>query len=69
MGEVERCFLWPYRVLYLKDHCGLLAGHMLAQLGAEVIQVFSRPSMMRNVGKLRAASRQCCSRKAQITSN
>jgi crotonobetainyl-CoA:carnitine CoA-transferase CaiB-like acyl-CoA transferase len=32
-------FLSPYRVLDLSDERGLLAGHMLAQLGADVIQV------------------------------
>lgn len=32
-------FLSPYRVLDLTDERGLLAGHLLAQLGAEVIQV------------------------------
>ena len=32
-------FLAPYRVLDLTDHRGLLAGRMLAQLGADVIQV------------------------------
>lgn len=32
-------FLTPYRVLDLSDHRGALAGHMLAQLGADVIQV------------------------------
>lgn len=32
-------FLSPYRVLDLTDHRGALAGHMLAQLGADVIQV------------------------------
>jgi crotonobetainyl-CoA:carnitine CoA-transferase CaiB-like acyl-CoA transferase len=32
-------FLSPYRVLDLTDYRGVLAGHMLAQLGAEVIQV------------------------------
>jgi len=32
-------YLAPYKVLDLTDHRGLLAGHMLAQLGAEVIQV------------------------------
>lgn len=32
-------FLSPYRVLDLTDHRGLLAGRMLAQLGADVIQV------------------------------
>lgn len=35
----RRGFLSPYRVLDLTDHRGALAGHMLAQLGAEVIQV------------------------------
>jgi len=34
-----RGFLSPYRVLDLSDHRGLLAGHMFAQLGADVIQV------------------------------
>lgn len=32
-------FLSPYRVVDLTDHRGLLAGRMLAQLGADVIQV------------------------------
>jgi crotonobetainyl-CoA:carnitine CoA-transferase CaiB-like acyl-CoA transferase len=32
-------FLKPYRVLDLTDERGLLAGHLLAQLGADVIQV------------------------------
>lgn len=32
-------FLAPYRVIDLTDERGLLAGHMLAQLGADVIQV------------------------------
>ena len=32
-------YLSPYRVLDLTDERGLLAGHMLAQLGADVIQV------------------------------
>lgn len=32
-------FLSPYRVLDLTDHRGVMAGHMLAQLGADVIQV------------------------------
>jgi crotonobetainyl-CoA:carnitine CoA-transferase CaiB-like acyl-CoA transferase len=32
-------FLSPYRVLDLTDHRGALAGHMFAQLGADVIQV------------------------------
>lgn len=32
-------FLSPYRVLDLTDHRGLLAGRMLGQLGAEVVQV------------------------------
>jgi len=32
-------FLSPYRVLDLSDERGLLAGHMLAQLGADVVQV------------------------------
>lgn len=32
-------FLSPYRVLDLTDHRGLLAGRLLAQLGADVIQV------------------------------
>lgn len=32
-------FLAPYRVLDLSDERGLLAGHMFAQLGADVIQV------------------------------
>lgn len=35
----NRGFLSPYRVLDLTEHGALLAGHMLAQLGAEVIQV------------------------------
>lgn len=32
-------FLKPYRVIDLTDHRGLLAGHMLAQMGADVVQV------------------------------
>jgi crotonobetainyl-CoA:carnitine CoA-transferase CaiB-like acyl-CoA transferase len=32
-------FLSPYRVLDLTDHRGVLAGHMFAQMGADVIQV------------------------------
>jgi crotonobetainyl-CoA:carnitine CoA-transferase CaiB-like acyl-CoA transferase len=32
-------FLSPYRVLDLTDHRGLLAGRMLGQLGADVVQV------------------------------
>jgi crotonobetainyl-CoA:carnitine CoA-transferase CaiB-like acyl-CoA transferase len=32
-------FLAPYRVLDLTDHRGALAGHMFAQMGADVIQV------------------------------
>lgn len=32
-------FLSPYRVVDLTDHRGLLAGRMLAQLGADVIQI------------------------------
>lgn len=32
-------FLSPYRVVDLTDHRGLLAGHLLAKLGADVIQV------------------------------
>lgn len=32
-------FLKPYRVLDLTDHRGLLAGHMLAQMGADVVQL------------------------------
>ncbi len=32
-------FLGAYRVLDLTDHRGALAGHMLAQLGADVIQI------------------------------
>lgn len=32
-------FLSPYRVLDLSDHRGLLAGRMLGQLGADVVQV------------------------------
>ena len=32
-------FLKPYRVIDLSDHRGILAGHMLAQLGADVVQV------------------------------
>jgi crotonobetainyl-CoA:carnitine CoA-transferase CaiB-like acyl-CoA transferase len=38
-GPDEDGFLRPYRVLDLTDHRGLMAGHMLAQLGADVIQV------------------------------
>ncbi|WP_439815459.1 CoA transferase [Zavarzinia sp. CC-PAN008] len=39
-GDQDKAgFLAPYRVLDLTDHRGLLAGHMLAQLGADVIQV------------------------------
>lgn len=32
-------FLKPYRVLDLCDHRGLMAGHILAQMGADVVQV------------------------------
>ena len=32
-------FLSPYRVLDLTDHRGALAGHMFAQLGADVVQL------------------------------
>ena len=32
-------FLAPYRVLDCTDHRGLLAGHILAQLGADVVQM------------------------------
>jgi crotonobetainyl-CoA:carnitine CoA-transferase CaiB-like acyl-CoA transferase len=32
-------YLAPYKVLDLSDHRGLLAGHMLAQLGADVVQL------------------------------
>jgi crotonobetainyl-CoA:carnitine CoA-transferase CaiB-like acyl-CoA transferase len=32
-------FLTPYRVLDVTDHRGLLAGHMLAQLGADVVEL------------------------------
>ena len=32
-------FLSPYRVLDLTDERGLLAGRMLGQLGADVVQV------------------------------
>jgi crotonobetainyl-CoA:carnitine CoA-transferase CaiB-like acyl-CoA transferase len=39
MPAEERGFLAPYRVLDLTDHRGILAGHMLAQLGADVIQM------------------------------
>jgi crotonobetainyl-CoA:carnitine CoA-transferase CaiB-like acyl-CoA transferase len=39
-GEnAQSAFLAPYRVLDLTDERGLLAGHLLAQLGAEVIQI------------------------------
>ena len=34
-----RGFLSRYRVLDVSDHRGLLAGHMLAQLGADVVQL------------------------------
>lgn len=51
MTAAERAlFLSPYRVLDLSDERGLLAGHLLAQLGAEVIQVEPRAgSPARNV--------------------
>lgn len=39
MDTAAAGFLSPYRVLDLTDERGLLAGHLLAQLGAEVIQV------------------------------
>lgn len=39
-GQADRSgFLAPYRVLDLTDHRGLLAGRILAQLGADVVQV------------------------------
>lgn len=52
MGEQQHHgFLAPYRVLDLTDHRGLLAGWMLAQLGADVIQVEPRAgSAARGVG-------------------
>ncbi|BBD98084.1 CoA transferase [Sphingobium amiense] len=39
MGGYGEGFLKPYRVIDLTDHRGLLAGHMLAQMGADVVQV------------------------------
>lgn len=40
MGNDKRTgFLGPYRVLDVTDHRGLLAGHILAQLGADVVQM------------------------------
>lgn len=40
MGSDKRQgFLAPYRVLDITDHRGLLAGQMLAQLGADVVQM------------------------------
>jgi len=38
-GHHGEGFLAPYRVLDLTDHRGLLAGRMLGQLGADVVQV------------------------------
>lgn len=37
--ESQAGFLSPYRVLDISDERGLMAGHLLARLGAEVIQV------------------------------
>lgn len=39
MNRYGEGFLRPYRVLDLSDHRGLLAGHMLAQMGADVVQL------------------------------
>lgn len=39
MDRYGEGFLKPYRVLDLCDHRGLLAGHMLAQMGADVVQL------------------------------
>lgn len=39
MNRYGEGFLRPYRVLDLCDHRGLLAGHMLAQMGADVVQL------------------------------
>ena len=40
MGSNQRSgFLAPYRVLDVTDYRGLLAGHILAQLGADVVQM------------------------------
>lgn len=39
MSRYGEGFLKPYKVLDLCDHRGLLAGHMLAQLGADVVQL------------------------------
>lgn len=40
MASIERNgFLAPYRVLDVTDYRGLLAGHILAQLGADVVQM------------------------------
>jgi len=38
-GAALMGFLAPYRVLDVTDHRGLLAGHILAQLGADVVQM------------------------------
>lgn len=37
--DTKNGFLEPYRVLDVTDHRGLLAGHILAQLGADVVQM------------------------------
>ena len=39
MSDGPSGFLSPYRVLDVTNHRGLLAGHMLAQLGADVVQM------------------------------
>lgn len=40
MASIERSgFLKPYRVLDVTDYRGLFAGHILAQLGADVVQM------------------------------
>lgn len=38
-ARARRGFLSPYRAVDLTDHRGVLAGHMMAQLGMDVIQV------------------------------
>lgn len=49
--SADAAFLAPYRVLDVTDHRGLLAGHMLAQLGADVVQLEgTRGSPARRVG-------------------
>lgn len=39
MSNTHSGFLSPYRVLDVTNHRGLLAGHILAQLGADVVQM------------------------------